>query len=111
MNVRTMVAGIGLAAFALASPATAQQRDYGINIINDTGTTIEYFYYSACRDNNWGPDRLGSQEVIRDRQSRFMDMYDGIRGCCRDMRAKLTNGAARQRMGVDVCVEHQWVVR
>ena len=111
MNLRTMVAGLGLAAFALASPAEAQRRDYGINIINDTGTTIEYFYYSACRDNNWGPDRLGRQEVIGDRQSRFIDMYDGIQGCCRDMRAKLVNGAARQRMGVDVCVEHQWVVR
>jgi hypothetical protein len=45
MNVQTMVAGIGLAAFALASPAAAQQRDYGINIVNDTGTTIEYFYF------------------------------------------------------------------
>jgi hypothetical protein len=54
---------------------------------------------------------LGSQEVIRDRQSRFVDMYDGIRSCCRDMRAKLVNGASRQRMNVDVCTEHQWVVR
>jgi hypothetical protein len=111
MNIKPIIAALGLAAMTLTGPATAQNRDYGINVVNDTGTTIEYLYYSACRDQNWGPDRLGSQEVIRDRQSRFVDMYDGIRSCCRDMRAKLVNGASRQRMNVDVCTEHQWVVR
>jgi hypothetical protein len=111
MNVRSILAGVALAAALFTGVKSASAQDYGINIINDTGTTIEYFYYSACRDNNWGPDRLGRQEVIRDRQSRFFDMHDGIRNCCRDMRAKLVNGATRQRMGVDVCSESQWVVR
>jgi hypothetical protein len=111
MDVRRIIAGAGLAVLALAGPAAAQGRDYGINIINDSGMTIEYFYFSECRDPNWGPDRLGRSEVIRDRASRFFDMYDGIRNCCRDMRAKFTNGASRQRMNVDVCTESQWIVR
>ncbi len=111
MNLRPILAGVALSAALFAGAKAASAQDYGINIINDTGTTIEYFYYSACRDNNWGPDRLGNQEVIRDRQSRFFDMQDGLRNCCRDMRAKLVNGATRQRMGVDVCRESQWVVR
>ena len=111
MNVRSTFNAIVLAAALFTGVKSASAQDYGINIINDTGTTIEYFYYSACRDTNWGPDRLGRQEVIRDRQSRFFDMHDGIRNCCRDMRAKLVNGATRQRMGVDVCSETQWLVR
>jgi hypothetical protein len=108
---KQIIAALALAAVTLVGPAAAQSRDYGINVINDTGTTIEYFYFSACRDQNWGRDRLGNQEVIRDRQSRFFDMHDGIQSCCRDMRAKLVNGASRQRMNVDVCAEHQWVVK
>jgi hypothetical protein len=111
MNVRPILVGVALSAVLFAGAKSASAQDYGINVFNDTGTTIEYFYFSACRDNNWGPDRLGRQEVIRDRRSRFFDMFDGIRSCCRDMRAKLINGATRQRMGVDVCSESQWIVR
>jgi hypothetical protein len=111
MNIKPVIVALGLAIMAFTGSAVAQNRDYGINVINETGTTIEYFYYSACRDQNWGRDRLGNNEVIQNRQSRFFDMSDGIRSCCRDIRAKLVNGASRQRMNVDVCVEHQWVVQ
>jgi len=55
--------------------------------------------------------RLGATEVIGAGASRVFDMYDGIRDCCRDLKAKFSNGVARERMNVNVCRESEWVVR
>ena len=104
-----LIGALSFAVLAATSPTSAQ--DYGIVVVNGTSTPIEFFYFSECRMNDWLRDRLGANEVIRPGQSRHFDMYDGVRDCCRDMRAKFTNGAVRDRMGVDVCRESEWVVR
>lgn len=103
-----LMVGVGL---ITVGPAGAQQRDYGITVVNGTGAAIEIINFSECRSNNWRGDRLGPNEVIPPGASRYFDMYDGIGDCCRDMRAKFANGAARERMGVNVCSESQWIVR
>ena len=108
-RILRQIAGAGLAALLAVAPATAQ--DYGMTIINGTNTTIEFFYFSECSHNDWLRDRLGNNEVIRPGQRRHFDMYDGVRDCCRDMRAKFTNGATRDKMNVNVCREAEWVVR
>ena len=109
------LAGIGFAALLAAllavGPATAQQRQYPFVVVNDADAPIEYFYFSACGANNWRSDRLGAREVIAQGARRRFNMHDGIADCCRDMRAKLATGAARQKLGVDVCRETQWVVQ
>jgi hypothetical protein len=111
-RVVRLLGGIGLTALAvLAGSALAQQRQYPFAVVNQTDAPIEYFYFSACGANNWGSDRLGTREVILRGAQRRFDMYDGIAGCCRDMRATLATGAARQKLGVDVCRESRWVVR
>ena len=112
MRVLRALAGLSLAALALlAGPATAQQRQYPFVVINDTDAPIEYFYFSACGANNWRSDRLGANEVIEQGARRRFNMHDGIADCCRDMRAKLATGAARQKLGIDVCRDTQWVVQ
>lgn len=112
MRVARVLAVAGLAALAvLVGPAAAQQRQYPFAVINDTDAPIEYFYFSACDANNWRSDRLGAREVIAPGARRRFNMHDGIRDCCRDMRATLATGAARQKLGVDVCRETQWVVQ
>ena len=103
-------AGLTLAAIFSINHAAAQQ-DYRIGVINGTNVAIEYFHYSGCRTNDWLGDRLGSNEVINPGASRVFDMYDGIGDCCRDMQAKFSNGVVRERMGVNVCRESEWVVR
>jgi hypothetical protein len=107
--VLPVITGLICAAFAGVSPGVAQ--DYRMVITNGTNTDIEYFYYSECRTNNWLGDRLGSNEVIRPGTKRVFDMFDGVRDCCRDMRAKFINGAARERMNVNVCRESEWYVQ
>ena len=97
------LAGAGLAALITVGPAAAQQRPYDFLVVNEAGAPIEYFYFSACGANNWRSDRLGAREVIEPGARRRFNMHDGIADCCRDMRAKLATGAARQKLGVDVC--------
>jgi hypothetical protein len=110
VNVIGIFGGLALAALVCIGPAAAQQ-DYRMAVINGTSVPIEVLQYSECSSNDWRADRLGSTEVIGPGASKVFDMYDGIRDCCRDMKAKLSNGAARERMNVDVCRESEWTVR
>lgn len=114
--MKQLLARCGLAACLAAAlgvvPADAQQkRNYSFVIVNDADAPIHYFYFSACGANNWGGDRLGPREVIEQGARRRFNMHDGLADCCRDMRAKLVTSAARQKLGVDVCRESQWVVQ
>jgi hypothetical protein len=110
-HVRLALIGSGLALLALGTPAAALRNNYGVNIVNGTGITIQSFHFSACKDPNWGPDRLGATEIIAAGASRFFDMHDGVAACCRDMLAQLDNGAAKQRKSVNVCEIYEWEVR
>ncbi len=114
--MKYLFARSGLAACLIAAlglgPADAQQtRTYSFVIVNEADAPIDYFYFSACGANNWRSDRLGKNEVIDMGGRRRFNMHDGIADCCRDMRAKLATGASRQKLGVDVCRESQWVVQ
>lgn len=111
VDVRGGFAGLVLAAFVSISSAGAQQQDYRMAVINGSNVPIETFQFSECSSNDWRADRLGATEVIGAGASRVFDMYDGIRDCCRDLKAKFSNGAARERMNVNVCREAEWVVR
>jgi hypothetical protein len=111
MRATTHRLSIGLAVAALFPIGSAAAQDYRMVVTNGTNLPIEYFYYSECRMNNWLGDRLGSNEVISPGGSRVFDMFDSIRDCCRDMRAKFTNGQTREKMNVNVCREADWVVR
>ena len=110
-NVRLGLLGFALALLALGAPAAALRNNYGVNIVNGTGITIQSFHFSACKDPNWGEDRLGANEVIAAGASRFFDMHDGVAECCRDMLARLDSGAAKQRKSVNVCEIYEWEVR
>ncbi|MBX9589412.1 MAG: hypothetical protein K2X43_08905 [Hyphomonadaceae bacterium] len=109
--VVAVLALTGLVAGLVSIDPAAAQQDYRMSIVNGTSTPIEFFHYSECSANNWLGDRLGSNEVINPGGRRVFDMYDGIRDCCRDMRAKFSNGTTRERMSVNVCRESEWVVR
>ena len=111
LNVRLGLLGFGLGLLALGAPAAALRNNHGINIVNGTGMTIQSFHFSSCKDPNWGDDRLGANEVIAAGASRFFDMHDGVAECCRDMLARLDNGAAKQRKSVNVCEIYEWEVK
>ena len=111
MHFRPLIAGLCLAALGLAGPASALLNDHGINIINETEAPIYGVHFSACKDPNWGPDRLGANEVIAPKAAHYFNMHDGISNCCRDVLARFADGAQKQRKALNVCQVYEWVVQ
>jgi len=111
MHFRPLIAGLCLAALGLAGPASALLNDHGINIINESNAPIQAIHFSSCKDQNWGDDRLGANEVIAPKASRFFNMHDGIPDCCRDVLARFANGVQKQRKALNACQVYEWVVQ
>lgn len=110
--MRAGVIGLSLALAGMSAQALADTpRDYRVTVLNSTDAAVDYFYFSACGVNKWGQDRLGKREVIQPGGKRIFDTRIGTADCCRDMRVTLSTGASRQKLGIDVCREREWIVR
>lgn len=110
--MRAGVIGLSLLLAGWCGPALAQSpQDFRVTVLNSTDAALEYVYFSACGINKWGQDRLGKREVIQPGGKRTFDMRLATADCCRDMRVTLATGASRQKLGVDVCREREWIVR
>lgn len=110
MKLRAFIACLCLAAIGLAGPVYALLNDHGVNIINETDAPIQAIHFSSCKDDKWGPDRLGANEVIPPKTGRFFNMQDGLTDCCRDVLARFANGAQKQRKALNACQVYEWVV-
>lgn len=64
---------------------------------NTSPSTILIVNFSACTDATWGPDRLGSSEVIEPGAQRSWTVEPG----CYDVRARTTS-AAKQWLGYTI---------
>ncbi|MCB2066066.1 MAG: toll/interleukin-1 receptor domain-containing protein [Erythrobacter sp.] len=88
-----------------AQAAPAPQAD-GYNrdvvLINQSGDTIMYLYWSNVNEQNWGPDRLGSG-VLADGQNMPATVDDGTGACNFDFRAETAGGQEIERRNVNVC--------
>ena len=114
-SMKQLLARCGFAACLAAAlgvvPADAQQnRNYSFVIVNDADAPIDYFYFSACGANNWGGDRLGRERIDQGARRRF-NMHDGDRRLLPRHARQAGDRRRRQKLGVDVCRERQWVVQ
>jgi hypothetical protein len=81
---------------ALAQPAT-------LTVVNQTRTPVYFLYISACTSSSWGPDRLGSNEVIGSGATRRWTLDPG----CYDVRAEFSdNGYAETTTTLMAGQEH-----
>ena len=89
--------------FAACSDSNEPDGDTQIRVVNETGGTIFRVFYSDCDDPDWGDDRLDSDEVIEDGDTRGFDVDPG----CYDIRADLdaTGTLANQRTVFDVQID------
>jgi hypothetical protein len=62
--------------FSCATPGTqtGTQQNRSITIVNNTGYTIFYAYISETTLTTWGPDRLRSDQVIRNGESVSLEL-------------------------------------
>lgn len=84
--------------------------DRRMDIVNQTGRTIQHFFATNSSVKKWGRDLLG-QDVIRPGQSYRFDFNDGTGYCTFDFRAVLDNGRAVERYDVNVCRATAWILR
>ncbi len=54
-----------------------------LNVVNNSGRTAYYVQISPCSSSTWGPDRLGSDQVLSSGTTRSITLPAG----CYDLRA------------------------
>ncbi len=84
-------------AFARSLPAPA---DREVVVENRSPRPIERLFISGVDEQDWGPDRLGSE--ILQPGARFTTAVPG-QGCSYDVRVVFDNGGAEERRRVDLC--------
>ena len=87
------------AALAGCSDNNAPDDEAQVEFQNRTDDTIVFAFYSPCSDLNWGPDRLGSSEVVEDGDDRLFTLPNA--GCW-DFRAEFADGGEAEIFDVDV---------
>jgi hypothetical protein len=97
---------------AEATPAAKREanRERRMDIVNQTGHTIQHFYATNTSVKKWGRDLLG-EAVIPPGQSYRFDFNDGTGACSFDFRAVLDNGRPIERYNVNVCTSTAWILR
>jgi hypothetical protein len=109
---RLRIAAAAILAGSLAfHPASAQQKNQTITIVNGGDNPIEYVYFAACGAGDWGKDRLGAHETIKPGARRKFTARVTAGECCFDLRAKFYTLATFQKLNVDVCQTPEWVVK
>ncbi|MCU0985445.1 MAG: hypothetical protein MUC89_10950 [Acetobacteraceae bacterium] len=91
-------------AFARSIPVAA---DREVVVENRSPRPIERLFISGAEEQEWGPDRLGS-EILRP-GARFSAAVPG-QGCAYDVRVVFDNGGAEERRRVDLCAVTSIVV-
>lgn len=87
-----------------ANPAPGQQQQLNRNVtlINQSGDTIMYLYWSNTSQDAWGQDQLGN-DVLPDGQSVAANVDDGTGACEFDMMAVTSSGRQITQQAVNVC--------
>jgi hypothetical protein len=103
MTMRRLILG-AVAAMALAGTARAQC-DTRFSLVNQSGVTIQEFYFGSSAQPNWGVDQLGQNVLPSGRSMNFSTRNPGLN----DFRVVWSNGERAQLMQVNICVISQIV--
>jgi hypothetical protein len=93
-------------------PGTQQQQQQAgpsFTLRNEGSRTLREFYASSPNENDWGPDRLGSDMVAAGQNFRIQ-LPRGA-GCVQDLRAVYEDDSSVERRGVDICRERTQAFR
>ncbi len=78
----------------------AQSCDSSIQFANNSGRTVNELYYNPTGNNNWGPDRLGSNVLRPGQTSNVRLQYARPY----DFRMVWDNGQSSELRNVNICV-------
>ncbi|HKU81042.1 MAG TPA: hypothetical protein VJP76_02645 [Candidatus Tumulicola sp.] len=87
-----------LIASSLCGPALADVHRF--KVINNGGHQVDHIYISPISSERWGPDQLGSDEVLSPDRSITFDIDTD---CEMDVRVVYHDGTVRVEKDVDTC--------
>lgn len=93
---RLLLAAALVATFAGTASAQCDRR---FTLNNQSGSTVNEFYFGSSAQQNWGADQLGADVLPNGRSSSFETRSAGRN----DFRVVWANGATAEVMGVDIC--------
>ena len=93
----------------LSGDLWADRYDREVEIINNTGYTMQRFFASNVDSPNWEEDILGNQ-VVMPYESVWINIDDGTGYCLFDLRALFDDGTEVVRNTVNVCEVESWTV-
>ncbi len=99
LKVSSASVGLLLAVLS-ASPSLALDRR--VNIVNNTGYTIQEFYASSVGSKSWEEDILG-RSTLPSGSSIVINIDDGTGYCKYDFKAVFEDGDVVEKGGVNVC--------
>lgn len=102
MRVKLVSLILLLMTLLFAAAANAQSYNRQVRIVNNTSTTLVYFYASNVDRTTWEEDILGSS-VVPSGSSVMINIDDGSGYCRYDFRAVFSDGSEMIRAGVNVC--------
>jgi hypothetical protein len=87
--------------FDSGTTTTATLNGPSINIVNNTGYTVYYIYISPTASDDWGDDRLASDQVLMNNRSVSLQLPHPINVVNRyDIRLKDSDGDTYTKMNV-----------
>ncbi len=98
-----LVLGATLAGVA-AAPAQAQC-DTSFTLLNESGMTVNEFYFGSSAQQSWGADQLGTNVLANGRTLRFSARNPGRN----DFKVVWSNGQSAEIMRIDICATSQIV--
>jgi hypothetical protein len=102
------------AALCLLSLAGSQivnaQENRRVRIVNQSSSTIRYFYASNVDRHGWEEDILGPMRVIAPGYYVNVNIDDGSGHCLYDLRAVLADNRQAVRYRFNVCTNSSWTV-
>lgn len=87
---------------AMAGTAAAQC-DTRFSLVNQSGVTIQEFYFGSSAQPNWGADQLGANVLPNGRSMNFATRQGGLN----DFRVVWATGEHAELMQVNICVISQ----
>ena len=93
---------VALFATTLAGAAQAQC-DTSFSLVNQSGATVQEFYFGSSAQQSWGVDQLGQNVLPNGRTMNFRARSPGRN----DFRVVWANGERADLMGVDICSTSQ----
>lgn len=99
---RVLLATALVAGFAASAQA---QCDTSFTMVNQSGTTIQEFYFGSSAQRSWGVDQLGQNVLPNGRSMRFSTRNPGAN----DFKVVWAGGATAELMRIDICATSQIV--